>query len=82
MASATYQAAAEARERRKVLPPVQLADVGRWSAGSSHVSSRSGTPHWPGRPSCVTATLKMLALPAAGNGDGAWAVLGPCGNRR
>ncbi len=38
-------------------------------------------PHWPGRPSCMTATLKMLALPAAGDGA-AWAVLGPCGNRR
>ena len=31
--------------------------------------------------SCMTGTLKMLALASAADGA-AWAVLGPCGNRR
>jgi len=41
----------------------------------------SGRPHWPGRPCCMTGILKMLALPSAADGA-AWAVPGPCGNRR
>jgi hypothetical protein len=35
----------------------------------------------PGRPSCITGTLKVLTLPSAIDAA-AWAVLGPCGNRR
>jgi hypothetical protein len=34
-----------------------------------------------GRLSCMTGTLKMLALSSAAD-EAAWAVLGPCGNRR
>jgi hypothetical protein len=34
-----------------------------------------------GRLSCMTGTLKTLALSSAADGA-AWAVLGPCGNRR
>ena len=38
-------------------------------------------PHWPGRLSCMTGTLKLLVLSSAAD-EAAWAVLGPCGNRR
>ncbi|MGH3194497.1 MAG: hypothetical protein ACRDNT_00885 [Streptosporangiaceae bacterium] len=34
-----------------------------------------------GRLSCMTGTFKMLALSSAADAA-AWAVLGPCGNRR
>jgi hypothetical protein len=34
-----------------------------------------------GPPICMTGTLKMLALSLAAD-EAAWAVLGPCGNRR
>ena len=63
-------------------------DEDRGPAGPGHRASRvsaspatSRRPHWPGCPSCMTGTLRMLALPSAAD-EAAWAVLGPCGNRR
>jgi hypothetical protein len=53
----------------------------RHRAAMDRSPATSGRSHWPGRLSCMTGTLKMLALSSAADGA-AWAVLGPCGNRR
>jgi len=69
------------RLRARILGLRCLAVLAGFSELNSQSPATSGRPHWPGRPCCMTGILKMLALPSAADGA-AWAVPGPCGNRR
>jgi len=69
------------RLRARILGLRCLAVLAGFSELNPQSPATSGRPHWPGRPCCMTGILKMLALPSAADGA-AWAVPGPCGNRR
>jgi hypothetical protein len=69
------------RLRARILGLRCLAVLAGFSDLNPQIARDVGSPHWPGRPCCMTGTFKMLALPSAADGA-AWAVLGPCGNRR
>ena len=69
------------RLRARILGPRSLAVLAGFSELNPQIARDVRQTALAGRLSCMTGTLKMLALSSAAD-EAAWAVPGPCGNRR
>jgi hypothetical protein len=69
------------RLRARILGLRSLAVLAGFSELNPQIARDVRQTALAGRQSCMTVTLKMLALSSAAD-EAAWAVLGPFGNRR